>query len=222
MLDRAIRLLANAPTHEMLPEICADVGLSRGPEVPDVSLRERVHRKFQILESDRVPHVIAAVGEKYHDLELEEDALSVVERDQRPITEITRRDIARSLGTIEMQGALGLLEFLERIWPRLEWMTGPDPLGNLVITGIRQHMIKNQDWSVEELFVQLGALHCSRKRFGALLELTVSPFVRRGNEQVEIVEWLNAILTTRTATGLRSSNTFPAIPFIGSIPSPPG
>ncbi|WP_233283748.1 hypothetical protein [Agrobacterium tumefaciens] len=60
---------------------------------------------------------------------------------------------------------------------------------------IDRHMDQNPgDWSVEHLFGQVGALICSRARFGALLEEAVHPLSRSGDEQVHTVEALNRIL----------------------------
>jgi len=122
-------------------------------------------------------------------------ALAIIERDERPISEITRREIVRYLDTFEMQGSLGLIEFLKRIWPSLDSMDGPEVFGPPLIDEIRRHMVEDPDWSVEELFHRhLDVLRCSRKRLAALLELVVDPIVRHGKEQADIVERMDAIL----------------------------
>jgi hypothetical protein len=61
---------------------------------------------------------------------------------------------------------------------------------------IERHMDRNPgDWSVEFLFGEIGAFDCSRARFAALLEETVHPLSRSGDEQIRIVAELNKVLT---------------------------
>jgi very-short-patch-repair endonuclease len=60
---------------------------------------------------------------------------------------------------------------------------------------IDRYMVQNPgDWSVEELFTELGAFDCSRARFAAILQEVVHPLARSGEEQAETVKALNKIL----------------------------
>lgn len=50
------------------------------------------------------------------------------------------------------------------------------------------------DWSVEDLFGEIGAFDCSRARFAALLEEAVHPLSRSGDVQLQTISALNKIL----------------------------
>jgi hypothetical protein len=50
------------------------------------------------------------------------------------------------------------------------------------------------DWSVEQLFAEIGAFDCSIARFCALLEDTVHPLSRCGDDQAGMVVALNKVL----------------------------
>ncbi len=77
--------------------------------------------------------------------------------------------------------------------PSTAWATG-FPYTESLAAQIHQTMVCNDDWSLEELFKHLGALTCTRKRFFRFLEAVVHPLSRRGDEQVQLVDRLNAIL----------------------------
>jgi very-short-patch-repair endonuclease len=55
-------------------------------------------------------------------------------------------------------------------------------------------MVRNDDWSVEDLFRELGAFRCSRKRFVLTIEAALDPRARRGEEQEVLRERINAVL----------------------------
>lgn len=129
------------------------------------------------------------------DAELEEAALKVLERDTPPITDITRRDLARVFGD-DLTGEAPLLEVVGR-WFSLQ--TSLDTLfggaGKSLRDQIKRHMIDNPgDWSVEYLFQQVGAVVCSRSRFVAFLEDVLHPRGWRGEAQAKLVQGLSPIL----------------------------
>jgi very-short-patch-repair endonuclease len=191
-VDRAIAILVDACTHETLPEVCAKAGL---PSIQaSGSKRERIRERFLALDSRKLLQAVLSVAETHGKHDLKEEAFLVIEQDQRPITEITRRDVAKCLEQATLQGSLDLIDFLERIWPDIEWMGGRNSWGTSIASQVTQHMVRNDDWTIEELFVELGVLHCSRHRFEKLLELTVSPLARRGEGQLPLVECLNSLL----------------------------
>jgi len=193
ILDSAARLLGEKCSHANLNEACEAYGLSIVVE-PEIGSRvERVRARLKNLDPKRLPKVVGEIADALGDLKLSEEAWAIAERDDRPITEITRRDIALCLDGVELSGGLNLIDFLGRIWP-LDTMSESQPFGLGLADAIRQHFIKDPDWSTEELFQELNALSCSRKRFGALLEHAVHPLARRGAEQLDLVNRLNPIL----------------------------
>ncbi len=111
------------------------------------------------------------------------------------ITEITRRNIIESLilkGNIS--GRLGLLEFLERTW-NLSEMDSTDSRFKTAMQDIWQHMINNNDWDDEFLFISyLNTLQMPRENFLHFLEQIVDPIVRSPGTQLEYVEIINGYL----------------------------
>jgi hypothetical protein len=68
------------------------------------------------------------------------------------------------------------MEFLRELWPIDASFLG-DPFEGLA-PAIQQHMVRNDDWSVEDLFRQLDAFKCSRKRFVLTIEAALDPHLR--------------------------------------------
>ena len=186
-------ILMDHNTHDTLSAACAEFGMSA--VVPDDtgSKRKRVFLRLADRSLDEIASIAAQVGARYRDLELEEEAFAVLEEDQPPITEITRRDLARCFDPPPLSGELGILDLLLRMWP-IDMMGEPFLTGKSLADEIRQHMVRNDDWTAEYLFERLGALSCSRNRFCRLLEMIIHPLARRGPEQEELKDRLNGVL----------------------------
>ena len=129
------------------------------------------------------------------DIPLDEAGRKVLETGDPPLTQITRRDVARILGN-DLAGERSTVEVVEGYFPL------SSPLDDFLGSGgkslrdqITQHIDRNPgDWSVEYLFGEIGAFDCSRARFGALLEQAVHPLSRSGDDQTKAVAALNAVL----------------------------
>jgi hypothetical protein len=165
--------------HATLPDACARVGLAAKIPNDTGTKSERILARLDGKSLREVAEIAERLGAAHGDFELEEAALAILEDDSPPLTEITRRDIARCLNSVELGGDIGLVEILSRVWP-IEAMGDPFLYGRSLADDIRQHMIRNDDWTVEELFKKLGALTCSLKRFFRLSEAAMHPLVRRG------------------------------------------
>jgi hypothetical protein len=124
---------------------------------------------------------------------LEEAGLAVLEDGAAPITEITRRDAAKCFGD-DLCGEQDVVTILRKLFA-IDTM-GADFFSNCTLArDIEQHMILNPGgWDVEYLFQRIGALTCSRDRFGRLIEAALHPLGRRGPGQVALVDELNAVL----------------------------
>lgn len=181
-------LLATMNTHATMDEACKEVGIAGGaPEVG--SKRERGEAAVAGLTGKRLAAVAVKVAIRYGKFDLEEAALIELEADAPPISEITRRDIARLLNDVRISGDQLLLEFLARIWPPAlldtEWGYGRE---------IDRHMLRNDDWTTEDLFEHLGAFRCSLRRFTGLIDAALDPVVRRGDEQERLRQGIDALL----------------------------
>jgi very-short-patch-repair endonuclease len=111
------------------------------------------------------------------------------------LDEITRRALIRELDQLgNLNGNLGILDFLGRIWPLTQMRRCEIDAFNGCLNlqdSVYRHMIQNDDWSVETLFEALDGRVVSDKRFGKCLELAVSPIVREEADQKRYAAKLN-------------------------------
>jgi very-short-patch-repair endonuclease len=180
-------------THSTLADACSELGMTSQIDDDTGSKRDRVFARLTGKSPRDIAAIAEQVGARYGKFDLEEAALKVLEADDPPLTEITRRDVARCFDPPSLSGELGLLDLLRRIWP-VDAMGDWFRLRRSLADAIHQYMVRNDDWSTEDLFEELGALSCSRKRFFRLLEAVMHPLARRGPEQEELRDRLNAVL----------------------------
>jgi very-short-patch-repair endonuclease len=190
---RVAGYIAQHNTHATLAEECINAGL-------DVSVNQDGLSKFQraraILASnspEKVAHAAEIVGRKYRDLDLEEAGLRLLESRNPPITEITRRELARCFDPPSLFGERDPLDMLRKLWPIDVMET--EPFGPSLAEKIHRHMVRNDDWAVDQLWDYLGAFSCSTTRLIRLLEAVVHPLARRGKEQEELCRKLNEALS---------------------------
>lgn len=177
-------------THERLPGEAADAGFSPGDAV---SKRDRVMAGLSNVDRKTLGAIAQRLGARFSDHDLEEVGFRVLEEGEPPITEITRRDVARLFGH-DLAGGRAIDDILRPLWP-IETMGDSFFSGRSLAKQIIQHMVLNPtDWDAEELFLQLGALTCSRTRFARLLEAVMHPLARRGEDAARLADGLNAIL----------------------------
>ncbi|MCX4735081.1 hypothetical protein OG369_27045 [Streptomyces sp. NBC_01221] len=168
-------------THRELDQLCPRLDLPPLPE--QGSKAERLEACLSSLQDGD----LAAVAQRILDTELVE--LGQVDRVAledalwagQPMVEIpgrVRRAITRTVGLEEL---VFRADRFERLLERL-WVLDSDPFA--AFTGARtslraqidRHVLRNSDWSTEELFEQLGALESGRHgRFARFLEGLVSP-----------------------------------------------
>jgi predicted ATPase len=94
-----------------------------------------------------------------------------------------------------------LLSFLSRIWS-LRDLPGADSSGRTLYDDIQQHMIRNDDWEENHLYVDiLKILEANDELFRTFIETVVNPEVRRGKE--EIIQYVSILNTVLNDTGMR-------------------
>lgn len=185
-------VLKDRATHQMLPALAHDIA---GFDISDDSQGSKSERILGALDgkSEReLAEILRRVGAHFDLYDLEETALAALEERQPPITEITRRDVAKCFGD-DLSGARSLLPLLQSLFPidRLTELFTERTLAE----EIERHMIRNPgDWDVEYLFERIGAFSCSRDRFARLLEASLHPLARRGVSQTALVDAINPIL----------------------------
>lgn len=190
---RIIEYLKTRCTHAEMPSVAAIAGLDIPPAEDGITKRDRAVAVLAGKSERELGEVARKLGVHFADFALEEEGLAVLERGSPKLTEITRRDVAKVFGD-DLSGEQNVVDLVTRLFPL------DDPFDLFVSSRsladeIAQHMIRNPgDWSVEFLFEQIGALTCSRDRFGRLLEAALHPLGRRGQEQADLVAQLNTAL----------------------------
>jgi very-short-patch-repair endonuclease len=193
LASRVAELVKTYSTHQALPAECEEIGLERSIPQDEGSKYERVIKRLDGKSAREIAIVAERAAIRYRDFDLEEAAVHFLEAGGRPLTEITRRDIARCFERVSLSGEQGLLGMLRRVCP-VDSIGGSIPFGPSLADEIDRHMLRNDDWSVEDLFDWLGAMTWSRKRFLRLLEAALHPLARRGAAQDELRSQLEPIL----------------------------
>ena len=187
--------LLQAMTHAELSETPQRIAGLVVPYEEGLSKRQRIDLALTDLAEEELAGFALKFAAHRGDIALDEAARKILEAGEPPLSQITRRDVARVFGD-DLAGERGTVEVVERYFP----LSSPleDFLGGnsrSLRDQIARHMDHNPgDWSVENLFSEIGAFDCSRARFGALLEEAVHPLSRSGDEQLQTVAALNKIL----------------------------
>jgi len=193
LAEQIAEALRSRATHDQIPSIARSAGLLIPEAGNGVSKRDRVHQALAGKSDCELAEIARRLGFQFGDFGLEEAGLTVLENESPPITEITRRDVARCFA-YDLNGEQNLLALLRKCF-NIDILDGNFLFGSNLACEIEQHMILNpRDWNVEYLFEQIGALNCSRDRFGRLVEAALHPLSRRGPKQLTMAESLNTVL----------------------------
>jgi len=186
-----------------------------GLEIPrgeGLSKSQRIDAALEGLSEKEMACIALKLARTRGDVALEEAGLKLLEANDPPLTRITRRDVARVFGE-DLAGEADLLELVSRYFVIADpWEDAFGGTGKSLRDRIDRHMVRNPgDWSVEFLFGEIGAFDCSRARFAALLQETVHPLARSGEEQRETVvtSW-RSTATSRVTRSMRSGLSFGA------------
>lgn len=193
LAERLAVIFQQRATNAQMPALGLSVGLAIPPYEEGVSKRDRARQALAGKSTAELAEVARRMGVQLGDYALEEIGLALIEEVAAPITEITRRDIAKCFGD-DLCGEQDLIALVGRLFP-IQAIAAEFFSGRSLARDIEQHMVRNPgDWDVEFLFEQIGALKCSRDRFGRLLEAALHPLGRRGPDQIELVDALNRVL----------------------------
>ncbi len=182
-------------THAELSEAPLRIAGLVVPTREGLSKRQRIDLALADLTEEDLARLALKFAAQSGDIPLDEAGRKVLEASDPPLTHITRRDVARIFGD-DIAGERGTVEMVGRYFPLstpIEDLLGSS--GRSLRDQIARHMDRNPgDWSVEQLFGEIGALDFSRARFGALLEEAVHPLSRSGEGQLQMVAALNKVL----------------------------
>lgn len=170
-----------------------------GLEIPNaegLSKNQRIGLALDGLTETKLAQLGLTFAAARGDIAMDEAARKVLEANEPGLSRITRRDVARVFGD-DLAGEMDPGELVGRYFKiddPFDGLFGPRS-GKSLTDRIYQHMVRNPgDWSVEDLFGEIGAFECSRARFAALLEEAVHPLARSGKEQEATVAALNKVL----------------------------
>ena len=198
---------ANLQPHRRvnLPALCDQIGLPYAPDDETLTKREYIQSRLAKLAPDEVRTVAARYVRCYPlgyygndgTYRLEELLWATLEPS---VSKRVRRELADALEGVELfTEPTAFLELLASLF-----VLDPDGLSlisehDTVLWNIEQHVIRNpEDWSVANLFQELGALDCSSERFRRLIEALAGPDARPDEaSQRSFVSAANSVLTVR-------------------------
>jgi very-short-patch-repair endonuclease len=190
---RVAEALKDRCTHQLMQSVGLEAGLVIPAEADGLSKRDRALAALEGKNLRELGDVARRLGAHWSDYSLEEAGFAVLETEEPPISEITRRDIAKCFGD-DLSGEQNVLELVRRFFP-VDTLGADFFAGRSLASDIERHMILNfGDWSVEYLFEKIGALSCSRDRFSRLIEAALHPLGRRGPLQAALAAELNVVL----------------------------
>lgn len=193
LAERLASVIQQRATNTQMPLLGHSAGLTIPPYQEGVSKRDRAREALAGKSPSELGEIARRLGAHLGDYDLEEVGLAVLEVGSAPITEITRRDVAKCFGD-NLCGEQDLVALVGQLFP-IQSVTAEFFSGRSLAREIEQHMVRNPgDWDVEYLFQLIGALTCSRDRFARLLEAALHPLGRRGPEQTDLAEVLNRVL----------------------------
>lgn len=174
-----------AHSHDRLSAILTSLGLPLG----EGTKAQRVDQVLGALMPSQLKSAAKQYLEQHFDWQLEESLFLEQEKAQGiGLSLITRREVARCFEQHQTSicGENALLDFLAFDWPI---GTGFDDLaeelglgGQGIRTRITRHMLRNDNWTVEQLFEEIGAMECSSHRFLRMIERSIHPEARTGDD----------------------------------------
>jgi len=178
LLGNVTALLGDRNTHKTLTEAFAVLGM---PPVDEGSKRERLERSFaQVPDSDLLLLAERWLQTQSFDTSTRNQLQDALWAEASPpeIPMRTRRELARAINpTVLVQHAARFMAMLDRFWildddPLAAWSFTPSTTS--LRARIERHLIRNPDWSAEDLFEALGAFEAGDARFARFLEATVA------------------------------------------------
>ena len=178
-----------------LPNVCVRLGIAPGT-VDEAFRSKRKYVRARLVDTplDELRSLGERVLRDHPHFELEEALALLNEKGQPSVSDLTRRNTLEALNGFTLAGKLDPSSFLAEIWPT-STMKSCGHEGWSMQQDIEQHMVRSDDYSPEDILLQLGALECSQARFVRLLEAAAHPKTRGEEEQKRLVGVLNSHLS---------------------------
>ncbi|MDE0189735.1 MAG: hypothetical protein OXQ90_00115 [Gammaproteobacteria bacterium] len=188
-----------------MPALCDEIGLPEAPDDEALTKAEYIRSRLSKLGKEEEVRSVAAEyitcyplggygNDRTYDLE------ELLWEAREPLVSArVRRELAAALNGAELFTEPNA--FIELLANRFVLGANSIPFfedRNSLRWNIRQHAVRNpEDWSVTQLFQQLGALECSSERFRQLIEALAGPEARPDEaSQRSFVTTANSALAT--------------------------
>jgi very-short-patch-repair endonuclease len=221
--------LKDRGTHEMLPTMCAKLGL---PLPGEGSKREKMQASFEAAEDGDLPAIAQHVLVEYPPSPRKRNEIRDLLWADSPGPEILkkhRRQIAKALEITDLYiDSTKFIDLLDSLWVLDDELDAflLTPSTRSLRAQIERHVFRNRDdWTAEHLFDQLGAFDASNRRFVLFLEGLVSSDVQPDEaSQRRVVDKINAQLALCGAE-LRETGEeggYPVFAVVGRTTTPAG
>lgn len=176
-----------------LPSVCIKFGLDSGDEVEaNQSKRTYVKKRLASKGEEFILDLAKKLSMIYDSPKLTRIISGFSDDNGLKITSITRRKIIDEIILLgNLSGKLEITDFLRRIW-EIQNMPSTDSRFSNAAGDIAQHMIYNDDWTIEYLLITyFDMLYISDNKMILFLENLVHPLIREDDEQMKYVDSIN-------------------------------
>jgi very-short-patch-repair endonuclease len=163
------------------------------------SKRSYAYNTLAALPQSQALALILEVALEQRRFGLQEAIYEIQDKDNPKITEITRREIAKVIGTrLHGDGAradlLGRLFQLETLSDQFGAFFGSGEAASLKRQIEEKASGPTPAWNASEVFGMIGAFNCSSRRFAQLVDTALDPLLRSAEAQEVLVRQLEPIL----------------------------
>lgn len=186
-----------------VPAVCVRVGIQKIVESDDVneaysSRRSYIKKRLTQFDQSELLLIAEAILKEFDIPDLADVVSELTVHAIHRITEITRKDIVKNLNDFHpLCGDVKLFDVLNIISSKnLSYNIIDSPLNSLspITKDDVQNYMNNPNYLIDDLLIRCDALTCSQTKFFTFLEKLLHPIIRRGDEQVKLVEKLNVVL----------------------------
>lgn len=192
--DIIIGILAEEKSYNV-PQICIKYNLCEGTaDEAFNSKRLYIGRRLKGKSNLFILDMAERVAKDYNSKELRRAISQYKDMQKYEINGNIRRALLDELYSIDeqLEGELSIIPFLNRIW-NLSKIPSPYGGDGTMRDSVYQHMVKNDDWSYNDLFDSyLDLVGADDSIFEKFLESLVNPVVRKGNKQRTMVTMINS------------------------------
>lgn len=191
---RAAEIIAGAKAYDV-PALCLRLGLAEGGE--DEAMRSKfkyAHSRLMNVSASVLLPMARALLTEEPDFALSELVAKAEEGTDSPVSSLTRRRIVALFDGQHLCQEYDEIAFLEAIWPLSEMPSiSQNSWGEIrsLRDDIRQHTLRNDDWTNRELLEHLGLIDSSKALFFRVMEALVHPTAVSDAVQRQRVDRIN-------------------------------